>query len=377
MASNSMIPPYLQGIKAFIGGVKSNYPKSRTVPDKLIVFESDDWGAIRTPGFSAIQKFSEKGFDISDSIYKVDALASKQDLEDLFSLLLQFKDSEDRPPIFTANAIMANPDFKRIRESGFREYFYEPFSKTFLRYPNHNQNLRVWKEGIESQVFKPQLHGREHLNIHRWMESLKKVDSKTRFSFDLEATYSGLGDYSFMEAFDWTSKKELPDHKQAIAEAANIFYDHFKYRSSSFIFPCYTWDTKLEPVLKEVGVKLIQGNTYQNLPTGAFGNYERIRHRFGEKSTAGLIYNVRNVVFEPVMNKNTDYVSKAMARISAAFLFNKPAVISTHRINYIGFIDEKNKAYGLGELQRLLKQIVKKWPSVKFISSDELLEYAS
>jgi len=53
---------------------------------------------------------------------------------------------------------------------------------------------------------------------------------------------------------------------------------------------------------------------------------------------------------------NKDWTDSAMARIQAAFLTNVPAVISTHRINYIGYIDPKNRAHGLRQLERLLKE---------------------
>lgn len=362
-------------LKSMIGGLKTNLSSRCSVPEKLIVFESDDWGAIRMPSRSTLNTFSKNGIDLNSSVYKVDALASKEDLEDLFDLLLQFKGADDRPPVFTANAIMANPDFSKIEASDFNEYHFEVFSETFLRYPNHRNNLEIWKDGLQSGVFRPQLHGREHLNVHRWLDKLKSGDPKTLFSFRLGSTYSGVGDYSFMEAFDWSQKAEVDFHKQVLHDAVDIFNKHFDYRSKTFIFPCYTWDPILEPFLKGLGVELLQGSTYQNVPTGSFDNYLKVKHAFGERSTEGILYNTRNVVFEPVMNINTDYVSKAMGRISAAFMLNKPAVISTHRINYVGFIDEGNKAYGLRQLQTLLKQILKKWPSVKFISSDQLIDY--
>jgi hypothetical protein len=64
-----------------------------------------------------------------------------------------------------------------------------------------------------------------------------------------------------------------------------------------------------------------------------------------------------------------------MAQIQSAFLFDKPAVICTHRINFIGFINEKNRDRGLRDLDCLLKQITKKWPDVIFITTDQLSNF--
>jgi hypothetical protein len=83
------------------------------------------------------------------------------------------------------------------------------------------------------------------------------------------------------------------------------------------------------------------------------------------------------VFFEPVHNPGKDWTKPAMARIQAAFLMKRPAVISSHRVNYIGFIDPKNKENGLRQLGSLLKQILKKWPDVRFVTTDQLISYFS
>ena len=74
------------------------------------------------------------------------------------------------------------------------------------------------------------------------------------------------------------------------------------------------------------------------------------------------------------MNPDKDWVDSCLAQISNAFLFNKPAVICSHRVNYIGFIEQANRDRGLKNLSKLLHLIVKKWPEVRFISTDQLVE---
>ena len=53
----------------------------------------------------------------------------------------------------------------------------------------------------------------------------------------------------------------------------------------------------------------------------------------------------------------------------------RPAVISTHRINYVGYIDPKNKENGLRQLGKLLERILNKWPDVRFVTTDQLIDY--
>lgn len=360
-------------INGFIRASKSNL-KGKRIKEKLVIIESDDWGAIRTPSKQALKAFEEGGLDLANSKYKVDALTSKEDLEMLFEVLMAFKGSNDQPVKFTANSIMANPNFEKIKEAQFTEYFYEEFTETFQRYPQHQNNLRIWKQGMHENVFQPQFHGREHLNYTRWLDVLRNGNENALYCFDWGATYSGVGDYSFMEAFDWNSPDEMEQQKEIFEKGIQIFEKSFGFSSNSFIAPCYVWDPKLEETMAQQNVKWIQGTRSQKIPMGSFGNYQSKAHSFGEQNKYGIKYNIRNCFFEPSLSMN-DQVDDCLGRIANAFLFGKPAVISSHRINYVGYIDPSNRDRGLRELSRLLKTIIKKWPEVKFISTDQLDEY--
>ena len=137
--------------KSFIGSFRYNRGGKR-VNEKLIIIESDDWGAIRTPSVRALSAFRDKGFTLSNNIYNVDALESRTDLEFLFEVLGSVRGSDNKPAKFTANAVMANPDFDKIKASAYQQYFYEKLAVTFGRYPEHKNNLELWKEGRHNGV---------------------------------------------------------------------------------------------------------------------------------------------------------------------------------------------------------------------------------
>ncbi len=364
----------LEILKAFINGIRINF-HGKKIGTKFIIFESDDWGAIRTPSKEAVEAFYNEGFENTRGIYHLDSLASEEDLACLFEVLYRHKGADGNPVRFTANAIMANPDFNKIEDSGFTEYYYESFTETFKRYPKHANNLLIWKEGIKNGIFQPQFHGREHLNIKRWLKALQAGDKNVHFCFKWNSTYSGKNDYSFMEAFDWDRPEDVNDHINILKDGIKIFEETFGYKSKTFIAPCYTWDTKLESELIELGIDWIQGVRFQFAPTGNFGQYHRIKHSFGEKNSLGIRFNIRNCAFEPTSNPNRDWVNTCLAQINAAFLMGKPAVISTHRINYIGFIEQQNRNQGIRNLNALLSGIKKYWPDAIFISTDQLGNY--
>ena len=61
-----------------------------------------------------------------------------------------------------------------------------------------------------------------------------------------------------------------------------------------------------------------------------------------------------------------------MKQIETSFFWNKPANVSSHRVNFCGYIDKKNRATGINDLKQLLKKVVQKWPDVEFMSANEL-----
>jgi hypothetical protein len=65
-------------------------------------------------------------------------------------------------------------------------------------------------------------------------------------------------------------------------------------------------------------------------------------------------------------------VEDCLKEIEIAFKWKKPAVISTHRVNFISGIVPNNSTKGLRELKRLLQTVMTKWPEVEFMTSAEL-----
>ena len=60
--------------------------------------------------------------------------------------------------------------------------------------------------------------------------------------------------------------------------------------------------------------------------------------------------------------------------IDDAFKNNKPAIVGSHRINFIGSLNEQNRTNNLGMLKNILNKIILKYPNVEFISSAELAD---
>lgn len=339
-----------------------------------MVIESDDWGSIRVPSPQVYQRLHQYGFDVANSQYnRLDSLETNDDLTALFDVLSKHRDVNGNPACFTANVIVANPDFDKIRSSGFQEYHYEHFTETLRREPQRDKVFSLYKQGMQQNLFRPQCHGREHLNISRWMNALQLGGKDVLFAFDQRTTFSGKGDYSFMEAFDMDSPAQLDLLKDIIGDGLKSFRDTFGYASKSFIAPCYTWDSGIEQTMADHGVTYLQGGRHQLVPKGGFDNYEKVPHYLGKRNRDnGMIYLVRNSAFEPGLIHKSDWVDYTLSGIRDAFRWNKPAIVCSHRINFIGSLDPSNRSRNLKMLDELISRIRKNWPDVEFMSSDAL-----
>lgn len=322
---------------------------------------------------SGIELDSDEGFRYN----KYDSLATPKDLISLFEVLYSVKDSSGRPAVFTPVSVVANPDFKKIQQSDYTQYFYEPFTETLKRSSNTEDSFRIWKEGIGNGIFMPQFHGREHLNVKVWMRALKSGNLKTVNAFKngvwgiSTANEPGIN-VEFQAAFDFIDPIDIEYHKEVLVSGLNLFETIFNYRATFFVPPNGPFSAELEPVIAEEGIKFLSSPKIQSVPVGR-GRTRKKFHWLGQKSRYGFRYLTRNCFFEPSDNR-IDWVNSCLNDISLAFRWDKPAVICSHRVNYIGSLNEANRDKGLQQLKHLLLEIIKRWPEVEFITSDTLGE---
>jgi len=343
---------------------------------KIVVIESDDWGSIRMASRQAYDQLAKLGYNMSSSPYNLDALETDQDLEALFEALRSVKDSQGRPACMTANMVMANPDFDRIKESGYSLYFYEPVSATLARDPSRQNVEKLWAQGCKENLFVPQLHAREHVRYWEWMDALRAGSAEALATFPLRmcgVPYSCSREKKSFFSPPYLSDEELAgwgvDIESLVRDGADHFKRQFGFASQSAVAPNYCWTEHVERVWADVGVRYMQGAVFQDLPTAS--KHRHAPHYLGQRAVTGGIYLVRNCYFEPT-SVPADSVGPCLKQVARAFAFHKPAIICSHRVNYIGAIDESNRSRSLKQLTSLLSQICEHWPDVCFMSSVEL-----
>lgn len=343
---------------------------SAKIKRKLIVIESDDWGAIRMPSKEVYDRLLRKNIiHPSDVFAKYDSLASEDDFTHFFEIIQSVKDSYGNHPIFTANCAVANPDFDKIRASNYQTYHYESIQETYKRYPRHTRSFVLWKEGVSKKLFFPQYHCREHVNVPAWMNILRQQKSEFHEAFDL-GTYAI--DKDIVASLKVHTQEQQDVVNDIIKDGFLEFRKLFGFDTKSFIAPNYTWNDSVENVLHNLGIKLLQGSKRQNVPVfGKLKNQARY-HYTGQTNKNGQVYLVRNCLFEPSISPKIDYASVCLKHVENAFCWGAPAIIGTHRLNYIGYLDEENRIRNLKSLKSLLSQLIKKHPTVEFVTTPQL-----
>lgn len=357
----------------------ANIP-GKGIAEKIIVFESDDWGAIRMRDQGSFDNLKKAGIPVHQSHYDtLDSLENKADLTALFEVLSKYSNTAGNKPVFTCNTVMGNPDFEFIEKNRFEHYKFRDLFQSYCYY--YGEELEpIWKDGINQKLIRPQFHAREHLNVPLWVKDLNAGHKKTRLAFKhhfygLKTNTSSRYQHNYLAAYSAENTRELEAIKKITQEGLNLFEKYFGYRSESFIAANYVWPKELEPFLKENGVNYIQSQRGHIAPVIDKGGKKIYRHYFGQKNKAGQRYLLRNVLFEPYLNQDKDWIDSTLSEIQNAFFWKKPAIISTHRINYVSNMSVKHRDASLKKLNQLLSAIIKMWPDVQFMSSDQLGNY--
>ncbi len=343
---------------------------------KIIVIESDDWGSVRMESKRAVEVLTGKLSNASISNFvRLDGLEKKQDLELLFDILYKFKDINGNNPVITALALTSNPNFELIQKSNYT-YESESILDTYKKY-SESDLIEFWiKEGIKNNIFYPQFHGKEHLHPDRYINAVRNKNSFERLAFLNNSIVGGGTETSreknFLAAFEYHSNDDKLKIENRTIEGLSDFQNLFGFKSKSFCPSQSIYGDHIYDILKKNGVYSIQaGQQFEPINF----KLKKINHMWGDRTKNGIIFWRRNCTFEPHESNQLDHVDNCLWEIETAFKWGKPAIINSHRINFTSRIDERLRDKTLSSLEKLLNQIIKKWPDVIFMNSASLTDF--
>lgn len=355
----------------------------QNVDQKIVVFQSDGWGAARLPNKQVFQSLLGRGIKLSFKENKgfrtvLDGFESPQELNRLLEVLLKHEGDDGKNPIFTFNVTTGNPDFRKIEEHDFREYFSEPFHLTMEK--ERPGVLDLWRSGIENGLISPQFMGHDPVNQKRWLDGLvrNKLDLQIAFQYgvyNLSRTRFNSNYYSI--AYEYLYGEDEQYLKDNITQGLNVFQDFFHKRPCSFVAPFYVTSSYFLQEIREQGVPVFQSNGTHYSPRKMKNGeviYDRKCLVSGFDNHTNSVQLIRNCRFEPALYPTENETDRCLAEVMQAFSHRRPAVICSSRSNYVGIFDEKVPEESLEQLDTLLGEIIKRWPDVKFYSTEQIAE---
>ncbi len=348
---------------------------------KILCFAVDDYGNVRLHDKNALETLKDKGIILSNRFDKFDALDTKDDFLQLYDVLDSVKDQHQNPAIFTPYALPANINFDKVLQDK-NKYEYELLPETYLKLENEDKVYQgawqVLQEGIQKKLIKPQFHGREHLNVGLFDDLLSQNDERFMANLKLKS-YAGIPQNSkkptvkFTQAFALWDEAEITQHQNIIEEGLKCFEKVYGYKSITFTPPAQQLHPNLFQFIENLGVKAIDKPRQINRHLGQ-NTFKKEQNKLGVQNHQSHVSVVRNVVFEPTDPRDINWVNFTFKQIQAAFTTHKPAIVSSHRVNYCGHISVQNRTTGLNALKQLLQKVVNAYPDVEFLSVDELVK---
>jgi hypothetical protein len=307
----------------------------------VLIIESDDWGAGPSDQSEALGSIAQ--------------------------LLAGFKDCDGRHPLMTLGIVLASADGERIRATG-------NYQRQLISTSTHGSLLETINNGVDAGVFDIQLHGLEHYWPSALMEASQCDESV--MAWLQRAPFSLTEDLPSPLQSRWVNAVSLPAEPindrevlQAVREETSDFEAVFGSVPGVAVPPTFIWNECVEKGWAAGGVNVVvtPGRRYESRGDDGQPSAAGDPVYNGQPTGNGMVYMVRNSYFEPSMGHMAE---QAMAALDLKTGLGQPALLETHRFNFLGSIDKKNRS--VQELKRFLEQALAAYPNVAFISTGKL-----
>ena len=316
--------------------------------EPVVVLESDDWGmtrdAIEGKGLEEYGSARIRGEEKTETL---------RDLEHIYNVLESYQFMEGRPTTFVANFITANPDYEAIKASGYKEYHEIPIGEM----PELREK---WQEGVQRRVFHAQYHGRLHFWYEHWLKDLQDDFLISRKMLDMELNggitlFEEYGNRYHSEYVNWVDGSVRPPEEllEWVKTGHDYFVELFGFKSLSTVSPHYVFSQHATRVFSQLGIKYLQATHLQNT-VDSDGNVIDTQYPLGYQSQHGVTFLARNVNFNPRPKMEHHHMEPALKQILQRFDDKVPAVVDTHRINFVASWGRSGSDQ-LGELLEKLK----------------------
>jgi hypothetical protein len=320
---------------------------------RAVVFESDDWGlAGFVPADSAWHGVDREALAPGrfPAVYWGSTLEDSAAVAELAAVLERAVGRDGLPAVLQPNYVMSSLQLED--DDHWRRYDLPAFPPVYAR-PG------MWgavRDALGRGVWYPEFHAAWHYDPDRRREQTEgapEVAAAARRGIMLFP-----GSERARELGAWRSTEALTSELEA---ALDLFRGVFGRRPGSIIAPDYAWNSRNEDIWQGRGLTVIQAKREQRNPGFGVGTAYRIRkwadRQYARAFRPDRIYLERNCRFEPVQYPDPDAVVRScLSEIATAWERGEPAVVETHRINFV-HTDPSVAAAGRAALAGLLQAL--------------------
>lgn len=322
---------------------------------KAVVLESDDWGLCAwVPDEQAHRVLAGQPAFRSEpgQRYGRSTLESAADVKRLEGVLLEFRGGDGLPPVWQANTIVAAPDYERLVPPMFEVEGLPVVGLDALparwRRPGL---LDSYRHAEAAGVWCAELHGLHHLPETAWLHALRRGQHEARAAHEQHSPICAAVESS--GEYDAAEPQEV--RARVLRDALARFTALFGRAPGSFCPPDYRFDEWLEGEAESLGLTTLQGK-----PEQSGSRWTALRRRWLGMQfphTNGVrFYLPPRIAFEPrggAAAHGPVGIEAAHAAARDAWKAGRPAIVSSHRLNY-AHLDEPWSEAGRVALRALL-----------------------
>ncbi len=321
---------------------------------RAVVLESDDWGLCGfLPSRDAMAGLTAADLEPGafPAIYWGSTLEDSLAVASLAGVLGATAGRDGLPPVLQPNYILSSLAWESAGPAG-GQWVARDLPATPAAYARPGLWTAVGA-ATAAGVWHPELHGRWHYDPARRREGALSTPAAREAAGRQIALFPGSE--RAWELGPWRSRAELASELDG---SLRVFAAVFGRPPRAVIAPDYRWDDRCEDLWRSRGLTTIQAKRGQRRVeyNGLWGRVRKVGERtLARQWRRDRVYLDRNVIFEPVQQAQPDLVTaQAVAGVTAAWERGEPAIVETHRVNFV-HLDPAVAAAGRTHLAALLQ----------------------
>jgi hypothetical protein len=335
----------------------------------LVLMQSDDWGRVGLRDREGLEQLRSAGIKLGESPYDFYTLETADDLAALSQLLKRHRDSTGRHPCLEMNFILANLDFAKMNAENLGQLPTLALAQGFPQPWNRPGLSEAYREGIDSGLFYPALHGTTHFCCAAVERNLAAGGERA----DLLRTLWQAGTPYIHWRMPWIGYEywdpERPDderflpaevQKQLIGQTVGAFAKMFSTLPRSACAPGYRSNGDTTRAWAQHGIRVVQNGPGTLVPP--YFDHD-------------VLEVCRTVKFEPGLNANLS-VETCLQQAEGCFQRGIPAIVSVHSINFHSTVqDFRSRTVLL--LDEFLAALESRHANLLYLHDEDLYEIVS